>query len=212
MPASICGRLTGIPRLRRSTPRGDGIGAGSASLLPSGGPDITRRFAQKGRCTVPSRLRRRHAPLLAALLVAIPGQVLAQPYGPVGYGMGWHGWHGGAAYAYHGYVGRSVYGGYPIYYGYRGYGGYRPYYRYVPYPPYYGLPGAGIVGVMIGSVIAPPPVYVYPAPPPPPPPPAPAAPATQQCPDGSIIVVGSSCPAPAQAAPAPIPQPAPERG
>jgi hypothetical protein len=47
-----------------------------------------------------------------------------------------------------------------------------------------------------------------PAPPPPPPPP-PAAPATQTCPDGSVILATSTCPAP----PPPPPPPAPaERG
>jgi hypothetical protein len=62
--------------------------------------------------------------------------------------------------------------------------------------------------VMIGSMMVPRPVYVYPVPPPP----QHAAPATQQCPDGSVIPVGSYCPAPPQAAPAPAPAPAPERG
>jgi opacity protein-like surface antigen len=54
-----------------------------------------------------------------------------------------------------------------------------------------------------GTAVAPPP------PPPPPPPPAPAAPATQTCPDGSVIAATEACPAP----PAPPPPPAPvERG
>jgi opacity protein-like surface antigen len=53
---------------------------------------------------------------------------------------------------------------------------------------------------------APPP----PAPPPPPPPPPPAAPATQTCPDGSVILATSACPAPP---PPPPPAPPPvERG
>ena len=48
-----------------------------------------------------------------------------------------------------------------------------------------------------------------PPPPPPPPPPAPEAPATQTCPDGSVILATSACPAP----PPPPPPPAPvERG
>lgn len=47
------------------------------------------------------------------------------------------------------------------------------------------------------------------APPPPPPPPPPAPPATQTCPDGSVILATSACPAP----PPPPPPPAPtERG
>ena len=47
-------------------------------------------------------------------------------------------------------------------------------------------------------------------PPPPPPPPPPAAPATQTCPDGSVILATSECPAPP---PPPPPPPAPtERG
>jgi opacity protein-like surface antigen len=45
-------------------------------------------------------------------------------------------------------------------------------------------------------------------PPPPPPPPAPVAPATQTCPDGSVILATSSCPAP----PPPPPPPPVERG
>jgi opacity protein-like surface antigen len=47
-----------------------------------------------------------------------------------------------------------------------------------------------------------------PPPPPPPPPPAPVAPATQTCPDGSVILATSSCPAP----PPPPPPPPVERG
>lgn len=54
------------------------------------------------------------------------------------------------------------------------------------------------------------------APPPPPPPPAPplppppAAPATQTCPDGSVILATDNCPLPPP--PPPPPPPAPERG
>ena len=51
----------------------------------------------------------------------------------------------------------------------------------------------------------PPPVIVDVAPPPPPPP----APATQVCPDGSVILATEMCPAPP---PPPPPAPAPERG
>ena len=46
------------------------------------------------------------------------------------------------------------------------------------------------------------------APPPPPPPPPPPAPATQTCPDGSVIPATSTCPAP----PPPPPPPPTERG
>jgi opacity protein-like surface antigen len=60
----------------------------------------------------------------------------------------------------------------------------------------YNFGGAGVAA-------APPP------PPPPPPQPAPEAPATQTCPDGSVILATSACPAP----PPPPPPPAPlERG
>jgi outer membrane immunogenic protein len=45
-------------------------------------------------------------------------------------------------------------------------------------------------------------------PPPPPPPPPPAAPATQTCPDGSVILATSTCPVP----PPPPPPPPVERG
>jgi opacity protein-like surface antigen len=47
-----------------------------------------------------------------------------------------------------------------------------------------------------------------PPPPPPPPPPAPVAPATQTCPDGSVILATSACPLP----PPPPPPPPVERG
>jgi iron complex outermembrane receptor protein len=55
--------------------------------------------------------------------------------------------------------------------------------------------------------VAPPPP---PPPPPAPPPPPPAAPATQTCPDGSVILATDACPAPPP--PPPPPAPAPERG
>ncbi len=48
------------------------------------------------------------------------------------------------------------------------------------------------------------------APPPPPPPPPPPAPATQTCPDGSVILATDTCPVPPP--PPPPPPPAPERG
>ena len=47
-------------------------------------------------------------------------------------------------------------------------------------------------------------------PPPPPPPPPPSAPATQTCPDGTVILATDACPAPPP--PPPPPAPAPERG
>lgn len=53
-----------------------------------------------------------------------------------------------------------------------------------------------------GSVALPPP------PPPPPPPPSPVAPATQTCPDGSVIDAASACPVP----PPPPPPPPPAAG
>jgi len=49
-----------------------------------------------------------------------------------------------------------------------------------------------------------------PAPPPPPPPPPPAAPATQTCPDGSVVLATDMCPVPPP--PPPPPPPEPERG
>jgi opacity protein-like surface antigen len=49
-----------------------------------------------------------------------------------------------------------------------------------------------------------------PPPPPAPPPPPPAAPATQTCPDGTVILATETCPAPPP--PPPPPPPAPERG
>lgn len=59
-----------------------------------------------------------------------------------------------------------------------------------------------------GTAAAPPP-----PPPPPPPAPAPAAPATQTCPDGSVILATDVCPAPPPPPPpAPPPPPSGERG
>ena len=55
--------------------------------------------------------------------------------------------------------------------------------------------------------------YTPPPPPPPappPPPPPPPAPATQTCPDGSVILATEACPVPPP--PPPPPPPAPERG
>jgi|KBSMisStandDraft_5_1062788.scaffolds.fasta_scaffold351897_1 hypothetical protein len=156
--------------------------------------------------------------ILAGVLLAMPGQSIAQRYGPRAYG-----WHGG------GYGYRPAYvGGYrPAYVGgYRGYGGYGYYPRYVGYHGYYGYPGyyghyynggwiavGAALGVLVGSMIPPP--YVYPvAYPPPPPPLPPLPPATQQCPDGSTIPAGYYCPAPPAPAPPPVEEPraAPERG
>ena len=53
-------------------------------------------------------------------------------------------------------------------------------------------------------------IYNFAAPPPPPPPPPPPAPATQTCPDGTVILATDVCPAPPP--PPPPPPPAPERG
>ncbi|GAA3906543.1 hypothetical protein GCM10022276_26310 [Sphingomonas limnosediminicola] len=57
-----------------------------------------------------------------------------------------------------------------------------------------------------GAAAAPPP------PPPPPPPPAPEAPATQTCPDGSVILATSTCPVPPPPPPPPPPATRGERG
>jgi outer membrane immunogenic protein len=62
------------------------------------------------------------------------------------------------------------------------------------------------VGVRFGGSDAPPP----PPPPPPPPEPAPVPPATQTCPDGSVILATDACPVPPP--PPPPPPAAPERG
>jgi iron complex outermembrane receptor protein len=51
-----------------------------------------------------------------------------------------------------------------------------------------------------------------PLPPPPPPPPPPAAPATQTCPDGTVILATATCPVPPPPPPPPPPAAAPERG
>ncbi|WP_240309382.1 MULTISPECIES: TonB-dependent receptor [Sphingomonas] len=66
----------------------------------------------------------------------------------------------------------------------------------------------GLQGIV--NFAPPPPVVIAAAPPPPPPPPPPAAPATQTCPDGSVILATDACPAPPP--PPPPPPPAPERG
>jgi opacity protein-like surface antigen len=63
-----------------------------------------------------------------------------------------------------------------------------------------------LLASLIFNFGAPEPVVVAP---PPPPPPAPVAPATQTCPDGSVILATDICPAPP---PPPMPAPAPERG
>jgi hypothetical protein len=59
-----------------------------------------------------------------------------------------------------------------------------------------------------GAPRAEPVVIAPPAPPPPPPP----APATQTCPDGSVILATEICPAPPPPPPPPPPPAAPERG
>ena len=64
------------------------------------------------------------------------------------------------------------------------------------------------LGVLFGPSAEP----VIVTPPPPPPPPAPVAPATQTCPDGSVILATDVCPAPPVEVAPPAPEPAPERG
>ena len=65
--------------------------------------------------------------------------------------------------------------------------------------------------VFVGATIDFAPSKAPPPPPPaPPPPPPPAAPATQTCPDGSVILATEACPA--RPPPPPPPPPAPERG
>ena len=64
------------------------------------------------------------------------------------------------------------------------------------------------LGVLFGPTAAPVEV-IAPPPPPPPPAPEPVAPATQTCPDGTVILATDVCPAPP---PPPPPAPEPERG
>ena len=64
------------------------------------------------------------------------------------------------------------------------------------------------LGVLFGPSAAPVEV-IAPPPPPPPPAPEPVAPATQTCPDGTVILATDVCPAPP---PPPPPAPEPERG
>ena len=64
------------------------------------------------------------------------------------------------------------------------------------------------LGVLFGPSAEP----VVIAPPPPPPPPVEVAPATQTCPDGSVILATEVCPAPPPYVPPAPPEPAPERG
>lgn len=63
------------------------------------------------------------------------------------------------------------------------------------------------VGLRFGAPAAPPPVDFVPPPPPPP-----AAPATQTCPNGSVILATDVCPLPPAPPPPPPPPPAGERG
>lgn len=64
------------------------------------------------------------------------------------------------------------------------------------------------LGILFGPSAEP----VVVAPPPPPPAPEPVAPATQTCPDGSVILATDACPAPPVEVAPPPPPPAPERG
>ena len=68
----------------------------------------------------------------------------------------------------------------------------------------------GLLGV--GILFGPRAEVILPPPPPPPPAPEPVAPATQTCPDGSVILATDVCPAPPVEAAPPPPPPAPERG
>ena len=189
---------------------------------------------------MPGRSTLRKLTVLAALLVAIPTQSIAQHHGGRGHGGGWRGgWHGGGSHGYNrgyggGYVNRYAYGGYPGYY--RGYGGYRPYYGgayyggpyyggYVGYPGYYGYGGyyghhnhhndawIAVGAGVLGVVIGSAIAHrqVYPYGYHTQAPPPPA----QQCPDGSTIPAGSYCPEPPAPALPPAPEPplpSPERG
>lgn len=152
---------------------------------------------------MPSRSYLGRALIIAALLLTTEGVASAQHWHG---GGGWHGggWHGGG-----GWNGGGWYGGGGGYYRSYGYGfRYGP--RYAPYPYYgYGYPWFALGALFAPVIYPPPPVYYYPVPAAPP-----QAPATQQCPDGSVIAVGSYCPthvAP-QPGPAPLPAPPVERG
>lgn len=68
----------------------------------------------------------------------------------------------------------------------------------------------GLIG--LGVLFGPSAEVVEIAPPPPPPPPVEVAPATQTCPDGSVILATDVCPAPPPPPPPPAPEAAPERG
>jgi len=159
---------------------------------------------------MPSRLPEKLTFVLAALLVATPGETSAQPYRHWG---GYRHWSGYGAYP----VRYRAYGGhYPAYVGYRGYYGYPGHYGYHHHGNDAWIAvGAGALGIMLGSIYAyryayPRVVYVPVAYPPP----APAPAVMQQCPDGSTIPAGSYCPSPPPAA-APLPPPplpSPERG
>lgn len=157
--------------------------------------------------------------VLGGLLIAIPTESFAQRHGGRSYGGGWHGGGGhgyqrgyGAGYrSRHGYGGNVVYyghrryGGYPGYYGYRGYAAYPGYYGYGGYYSHHHhndgvwiALGAGLFGLIVGSLLAPRPVYQYTYPNEPPPPqvaPAPV-PVTPRCQDGSPVPVGGYCTAP----------------
>lgn len=142
------------------------------------------------------------------------------------------GYAGNVAYygrrGYSGYPAYSGYGGvarYPAYYRYGGYGGYPGYYGYGGYyghGGYYGYHhndgawialGAGVVGIIVGSILARPRVYQYynpyEAPPPPPAPQPQQAPATPLCQDGTPVPVGGYCTAPPAE---PVLPPKPARG
>ena len=182
-----------------------------------------RSDVQKGWCPMPSRFPKKTTLVLAGLLLAVPAQSFARPHGARGHGVAMRGtWQGGYGYR-PGYIaGYPVRQGYAAYRGYPAYGGYRPYGAY-GYPVYGGYPGyyyghhnhyndawiavvAGLVGVVLGAMVAQPRVYRYPYPQAA----YPQQPQMQQCPDGSTIPVGAYCPAPqAPAQPPPAEPPVP---
>lgn len=182
-----------------------------------------RSDVQKGWCPMPSRFPKKTTLVLAGLLLAVPAQSFARPHGARGHGVAMRGtWQGGYGYR-SGYIaGYPVRQGYAAYRGYPAYGGYRPYGAY-GYPVYGGYPGyyyghhnhyndawiavgAGLVGVVLGAMVAQPRVYRYPYPQAA----YPQQPQMQQCPDGSTIPVGAYCPAPqAPAQPPPAEPPVP---
>ena len=155
---------------------------------------------------------------LAALLLMLPVEALAQRHGGGhggwrgggGYGHGGYrgGYRGGYGYGRHGYRGGYGYRGYRGYRGYGGYYGYPVYSGYYGYPAYYGgygyggyygfgdgwaaAFGAGIIGLILGTAIASHDHEHY----------VPARPYVQEgppvetyrCADGTVIPADGQCP------------------